>query len=70
MSVFARLFGKIADTAAPDEASAQQAYEQMRAAMAQETPEQKKRFYLEVAALLGNKSAAERLKDLPKETPH
>ena len=40
-------------------------YAAMRDAMDRETPEQKARFYLEVAALLGNRSAAERLRDFP-----
>jgi hypothetical protein len=64
MSILGRLFGKIAMTATPDEAEAQKAYSEMREALARETPEQKQSFYLEVAALLGNESAAKRLAEM------
>ena len=47
------------DYRAHNEATMRQHYEAMRDAMARETPEEKARFYLEVAALLGNRSAAE-----------
>jgi hypothetical protein len=74
MSILKRLFGKVALTVDPDEARAQQAYAEMREAMARETPEQKQRFYLDVAALLGNESAAKRLAEMgpdpEKTTPN
>lgn len=43
---------------------AREQYEAMRDAMARETPEEKARFYLGVAAHLGNQSAAERLRKM------
>jgi hypothetical protein len=74
VSVFAKLFGKIVSTTDPDEARAQQAYAEMREAMSRETPEQRQRFYLEVAALMGNESAAKRLAEMgpdpEKEKPN
>lgn len=74
MSVFTKLFGKVMTTTAPDEVEAQKAYIEMREAMARETPEQRQRFYLEVAALMGNESAAKRLAEMgpdpEKAMPH
>ncbi len=64
MSIMQRLREVFAETAEPDEAEARKAYDEMRAAMAHETPEQRQRFYLEVAALLGNKSAAKVLEQM------
>ena len=46
------------------QAELDRAYDQMRRSMANETPEQKARFYLEVAAQLGNESAAKRLAEM------
>lgn len=59
MGIFSELFGR--RPSAEEEGEARKAYVEMREAVARETPEQKERFYLEVAAQLGNKSAAERL---------
>lgn len=64
MRIFEWFFGKTAATAAQDEAQAQKAYTELREAMTRETPDQKRRFYLEVAALLGNESAAKRLAEM------
>ena len=46
-----------------------QQYAAMCDAMARETPEQKMRFGLELAAHLGNQSAADRLRELPISHP-
>lgn len=42
----------------------EQSCAEMRESMARETPEQKQRFYLEVAAQLGNESAARALAEM------
>ena len=56
------------------QAELDRAYDNMQAAIANETPEQSQRFHLEVAAQLGNESAAKALKDLgpdpEKEKPN
>lgn len=62
MGILSNLFGR--RPSAEEEGEARQAYVKMREAMARETPEQKERFYLEVAAQMGNKSAADRLAKL------
>ncbi len=49
---------------ASEQAAVQREYDAMRDAIARETPEQRTRFYLEVAAQLGNKSAATQLRRL------
>jgi hypothetical protein len=60
MGFFGRLLG-LAPTAA-EQREVQAEYDAMCQAVARETPEQKRQFYLEVAALLGNKSAAKALR--------
>jgi len=55
------LFGFTPSAAEQREVEAE--YAAMCDAVARETPEQKRQFYLEVAALLGNKSAAKALRD-------
>jgi hypothetical protein len=64
MEFLNRLFGFT--PSAKEQGEARQAFGDMQLAMDQETPEQKRRFYLEVAAQLGNKSAAAALRDLQK----
>ena len=51
------------------QAELDQAYASMRATMATETLEQKARFYTEVAALLGNQSAADQLAARENDKP-
>lgn len=74
MSIWTKLLGRVAGTLDPDEAKARQAFDDMRDAISRETPEQKQRFYLEVAAQLGNESAAKILAemgpDLEKAKPN
>lgn len=64
MGILSRLREALSETVEPDEAEARKAFDEMRAAMAHETSEQKQRFYLEVGALLGNKSAAKALEGM------
>jgi hypothetical protein len=64
MEFLSRLFGL--NPSAKEEGEARQAFADMQIAMDQETPEQRRRFYLEVAAQLGNKSADDALRDLQK----
>ncbi len=60
MEFLSRLLG--VRPSAAEQSEVQQAYDAMCEAVSRETPEQKRRFYLEVAAQLGNKSAAEVLR--------
>jgi len=55
------------DYATRNEELARQQYDAMRDAISRETPMQTRRFYLEVAALMGNESAAKQLAALGKD---
>ncbi len=59
MSILDRLFRR--KPTAKEQADVAEEYRVMTEAVSRETPEQKTRFYLEVAAIMGNKSAAEQL---------
>ena len=61
MGFLGRLFGFKPSAAEQREVQAE--YDAMCDAVARETPEQKRQFYLEAAALLGNKPAAIALRD-------
>lgn len=53
-----------------DKPDLQREIDALRECVTRETPEQTRRFYLEVAAAMGNESAAKLLRDLPDETKH